>query len=115
MRVRPTAAVALGLAALLACSTFTRSAAAEEAAKPKADAATPVKVDLSTPKKAALSFAQGLDQNDQKAVHAASVGGAEDYAIIDLISGIVVANKELQAAAVAKFGEEEGKKIGQPQ
>jgi hypothetical protein len=108
VRRRSTLVLGLAAAALLAVHVPTR--AADEKAKP-----TTVTVDLSTPKKAASTFAKGIEANDQKAVRAASTGGEEDYALFEILAGVVTANADLQKAATEKFGAEEGKKIGQPQ
>jgi hypothetical protein len=66
--------------------------------------------DLSTPKKAAVSFAKSIESGDMANIKATSVGTDDDYKLVQSIVGLIEANKQLRAAAIAKFGEE-GKQI----
>jgi hypothetical protein len=67
--------------------------------------------DLSTPKHAAAAFAQGLQHGDLAAIKASTIGGPEDYALINTMARMVGAANKLRDAAVARFGPDEGKKI----
>jgi hypothetical protein len=66
--------------------------------------------DLSTPKKAAVFFAKSVETGDMANIKATSVGSEDDYKLVQSIVGLIEANKQLRAAAIAKFGEE-GKQI----
>jgi hypothetical protein len=66
--------------------------------------------DLSTPKKTAIAFAKGVESGDLATVKATSIGNESDYKLVHSIIGLIEANKQLRAAAIAKFGED-GKQI----
>ena len=61
--------------------------------------------DLTSPKKAAVSFAKSVEAGDLAGVKATSVGSDDDYKLVQSIIGLIDANKQLRAAAIAKFGE----------
>jgi hypothetical protein len=61
--------------------------------------------DLSTPKKAAVEFARDLESGDMVAARAASVGSADDFKLIEVISSLVRSARDLRAAAIEKFGD----------
>jgi hypothetical protein len=60
--------------------------------------------DLSTPKKAGVSFAKAVTAGDMAAVKSMSTGSDADYALVKMISDLMVSMKNLEAASIKKFG-----------
>ena len=60
--------------------------------------------DLSTPKKAGVSFAKAVTAGDMAAVKTMSTGSDGDYALVKMISDLMVSMKNLEAASIKKFG-----------
>jgi hypothetical protein len=67
--------------------------------------------DLSSPKKAATAFALALQKGDFAALKNVTTGAAEDYSLMQSITGMTAAANKLHDAIVTRFGAEEGKKI----
>ncbi len=62
-----------------------------------------------------MTFAKGIEHNDQKAVRAASAGPEADYPMFETLSTVAMAAADVRAAAIEKFGAEEAKKVTQGQ
>ncbi|HEY8747388.1 MAG TPA: hypothetical protein VIM11_05405 [Tepidisphaeraceae bacterium] len=67
--------------------------------------------DLSSPKKAATAFALALQKGDFAALKGVTTGGADDYKLMQSVTGMTAAANKLHDAIVSRFGAEEGKKI----
>lgn len=67
--------------------------------------------DLSSPRKTAAAFAMALQRGDMATLQTVTVGGADDYKLMRSVTGMTAAADQLNKAAVARFGAEEGKKV----
>jgi hypothetical protein len=68
--------------------------------------------DLSSPKKATIAFAMGLQSGNLDQVKASSIGDESDYKLMQTVTSTMSSVHKLEDAAVARFGREEGKKLG---
>ena len=69
------------------------------------------KPDLSTPRKTAPAFAMALQRGDLATLKTVAIGSPEDYRLMQSVTGMTAAAGQLNEAAVARFGAEEGKKL----
>ena len=61
--------------------------------------------DLSTPKSAGASFVRALESGDVNAVKAVTLGSETDYRLMEVLAAADHAGKELERAAIEKFGD----------
>ena len=61
--------------------------------------------DLSTPRKAAIAFMHAMSMGDVSAAKTASAGSEEDYQYLQSLIEFIAAGKDLQNAAINRFGE----------
>src|ERR1700709_839783 len=67
--------------------------------------------DLSSPKKAATAFAIALQKGDFTTLKSVTTGGADDYRLMQTVTGMTAAANKLHEAIVTRFGVEEAKKL----
>lgn len=100
MNLRLPAVVSIVLLSLASLSADSDATDQSPAVSPRISA-----TDLSTPKKAAVEFARDLETGDLVAARAASVGSAEEFKLVEIISSLVRSARDLRTTAIEKFGD----------
>jgi hypothetical protein len=104
-------------AALALCATVAlcRPARADDNTNTTGAATAAVKADTSTPKAAASSFFKAMETGDTSAAKALASGSEKQLAVLDILVPVVSGFKQLEVAAVKKWGDEGRKTLTQGQ